>query len=61
MTADEVKSLQVGEAVDLCGDDKRVRCIVARRHGGQKFLTYRVKGQIKRFAIRDYPGRIYRK
>lgn len=61
MTAEQVKRLQVGEAVDLCGDGKRVGCIVARRHGGQKFLTYRDKGQLKRFAIRDYPGRQYRK
>lgn len=61
MTAEEVKRLQVGEAVYLCGDSGEiVACIVAGQ-GGKKFLTYRDKGQIKRFAIRDYPGRHYRK
>ena len=61
MTAEEVKRLQVGEAVKLCGESgESVSCIVAG-HGGKKFLTYRDKGQIKRFAIRDYPGRQYRK
>ncbi len=60
LTAEQVKALQVGETVQLCGEARCVTCTVASR-GGAKFLTYRDQGQIKRFTIRDYPGKHYRK
>lgn len=43
MTAEEVKRLQVGEAVKLCGDSgESVECIVAfQGDPANKFLTYR--------------------
>lgn len=59
LSAEQVTALQVGQRVNLCldGDDSQsVACTVARCHGAAKFLTYRDKGQLKRFAIRDYPG-----
>ena len=62
LNAEQVKALQVGQRVNLCldrDDSQSVACTVARCHGGTKFLTYRDKGQLKRFAIRDYPGRYY--
>lgn len=64
LSAEQVTALQVGQKVNLCpeGDgSQRVVCTVARRQGGTKFLTYRDKGQLKQFAIRDYPGRFYRR
>ena len=63
MTAEEVRALEVGQAVRICSDSGEamsVECTVAAC-GGAKFLTYRDMGQIKRFAIRDYPGRYYRR
>lgn len=62
LSAEQVKALQVGQRVNLCldGDDSHsVACMVAGCHGAAKFLTYRDKGQLKSFAIRDYPGRYY--
>ena len=55
MTAEEVMGLQIGETVELIGSGQSVTCTVAA-HGGEKFLTWRDKGQLKRLAIRDYPG-----
>lgn len=63
MTAAEVKALQVGETVKIEKEGHEpIICTVAF-HGNpaNKFLTYRDKGQIKRFAIRDYPGMAYSK
>ena len=61
MTADEVKSLQIGETVTVCQKDREpVICTVAfRRDPKRKFLTYRVNGEIRSFAIKDYPNMRY--
>lgn len=63
MTAEEVRALDVGQTVRICSDSGEtvsVECTVAAC-GGAKFLTYRSKGQLKRLAIRDYPGKHYRR
>lgn len=63
MMAEEVRALEVGQTVRICSDSceaASVECTVAAC-GGSKFLTYRSKGQLKRFAIRDYPGKHYRR
>ena len=65
MTAEEVKALQIGTRVDMVGVDPEgnercIQCTVAFRGStANKFLTYREKGQIKKFAIRDYHGMTY--
>lgn len=61
MTADQVKALQVGETVTIQKEGHEpILCTVAfRGHPSNKFLTYRDKGQIKKFPIRDYPGVAY--
>ncbi len=61
MTAEEVKALQVGETVTIRKEGHEpILCTVAfREHAGNKFLTYRDHGQIKKFAIRDYPDMEY--
>ena len=63
MTAEEVKALQVGETVTIRKEGHEpIMCTVAfQGHAGNKFLTYRDRGQIKRFVIRDYPGMTYSK
>ena len=63
MTAEEVKDLHIGDTVTVCKEGHEpISCIVAFRvHPSNKFLTYREKGQIKKFAIRDYPGMRYEK
>lgn len=63
MTAEEVKALQVGETVTIRKEGHEpILCTVAfREHPSNKFLTYRDKGQIKKFTIRDYPGMTYSK
>ena len=61
MTAEEVKALQVGETVKIQKEGREpIICTVAF-HGNpaNKFLTYRDKGQIKKFTIRDYPDMEY--
>ena len=59
--AEQVRALQVGETVRIRKEGQEpVICTVAFR--GQpvnKFLTCWDRGQIKTFAIRDYPGREY--
>ena len=57
MTAEEVKALQVGQTVTVRKEGREsVICTVAfRRDPKRKFLTYRVKGEIGSFAIKDYP------
>ena len=60
LTAEQVKALQVGETVQLCGEALCVTCTVASR-GGAKFLTYRVKGKLRYCFIEDYPGATYSK
>lgn len=63
MTAEEVKALQVGETVTIQKEGHEpITCTVAFRGSPvNKFLTYRDKGQIKKFPIRDYPGMTYSK
>lgn len=63
MTAAEVRALQVGETVTVQKEGHEpILCIVAFRGStSNKFLTYRDNGQIKKFAIRDYPGMAYAK
>lgn len=58
MTAEEVRALQVGDTVTVRKEGREpVICTVAfRGDPSKKFLTYRVNGEIKRFAIKDYPG-----
>ena len=61
MTASQVKALQVGETVTVRKEGHEpVICMVAfRGRPDNKFLTYRVKGEIKMFDIRDYPDISY--
>lgn len=65
MTAEEVKALLVGSTVYMVGEDpegkeRSVKCIVAFRGSpANKFLTYRDNGQIRKCAIKDYPGKRY--
>lgn len=61
MTADEVKSLQIGETVTVRPKGREpVICTVAfRRDPKRKFLTYRAGGQIRKFPIRDYSDAEY--
>ena len=61
MTATQVKALQVGETVTVRKEGHEpIVCMVAFcGRPDNKFLTYRVKGEIKMFAIRDYPGISY--
>ena len=60
LTVEEVRALQVGEQVFINGETpagiRHIECTVARRGTGDKFLTFRVKGKLKWFSIRDYPG-----
>lgn len=57
MTAEEVGAMQAGETVIVRKEGlEPVICTVAfRRDPKRKFLTYRVKGEIRSFAIKDYP------
>lgn len=61
MTAEEVKALHIGDTVTVCKEGHEpIICLVSFRGiPTNKFLTYRDKGQIKKFAIRDYPGMQY--
>lgn len=58
MNAAEVKALQVGEMVWIQKEgSKPILCTIAYSESpANKFLTCRIKGQIKRFSILDYPG-----
>ena len=65
LSVEDVRTLDIGQTVQICGNDsegqyRMLDCTVASR-GGRKFLTYRLKGQIKSCAIREYPGKIYRR
>lgn len=57
MTAEEVRTMQAGETVTARKEGREpVLCTVAfRRESKRKFLTYRVNGEIRSFAIKDYP------
>lgn len=61
MTAEEVKALQVGETVTARKEGREpVLCTVAfRGQPDNKFLTYRIGGQIRKFPIRDYSDAEY--
>lgn len=64
LSAEQVRALQIGERVDIIKETpagpKRFECTVACR-GGKKFLTFRVKGALRRCFIEDYPGATYSK
>lgn len=64
MTAEDVNAMAVGSRVLLCGEDQNGQrqaalCTVAGRPP-QKFLTYRIKGEIHSCRIKDYPGKDYK-
>ncbi len=61
MTAAQVKALLIGDTVSIQKEGHEpVLCVVAfRGKPGNKFLTYRDRGQVKAFAIKDYPGLNY--
>ena len=66
LTVEEVKALSIGIRVNIEGEDQSgehrvIECTVAGLSGrGEKFLTYRVKGELRRCAIKEYPGKQYR-
>ena len=65
MTAAEVAAMEIGRNVLLCGEDengqqREIVCTVSG-HPGRTFLTYRVKGELHRCKIKDYPGKYFRK
>ena len=61
MTAEEVRALQIGETVTVRKEGlEPVICTVAfHSDPKRKFLTYRVNGEIRSFAIKDYPDMRY--
>lgn len=63
MTAEEVRALPVGMTIKAIKEGHEpVICTVAFHDTVKnKFLTYRDKGQLKSFAIKDYPGMTYQK
>lgn len=65
MTAEEVNAMAVGSTVllsgkDQAGEDRETVCTIAGRPP-QKFLTYRIKGEIHSCRIKDYPGKSYKR
>lgn len=63
LSVDEVRALEIGNRVtihgaDTDGNQRELACTVAGLPGN-KFLTYRITGKIKRCAIKDYPGKYY--
>ena len=65
LTVEEVKALSIGIRVNIEGEDQSgehrvIECTVAGVSGhDEKFLTYRVKGELRRCAIKEYPGKRY--
>lgn len=65
LSLEEVKALAVGCRVEIHGEDQDgqhrvIECVVASRfNGAGKFLTYRVKGEIRKCAIKEYPEKYY--
>lgn len=61
MTAEEVQAMAVGCRVLLCSEDQQQEavCTIAGRPP-QKFLTYRINGEIHFCKIKDYPGKEYK-
>ena len=65
ITVEQVMKLEIGCRVNLHGEDvdgnhRWMECTVAG-HSGQKFLTYRHNGQLKRCPIKEYPSKYYTK
>lgn len=66
LSVDEVKALEIGNRVIICGEDKEghprtLACTVAGLPQ-KKFLTYRDEhGSIKKCPIKEYPGKHYKK
>lgn len=67
LTVEEVAALPIGSRVDIHGEDKNgehrvIECTVAGLfRDNKKFLTFRVKGVIQKCAIKDYPGKTFRR
>ena len=67
ISAEEVAALPIGSRVDIHGEDENgehrvIECTVAGLfRDNKKFLTYRVKGELRKCAIKDYPGKTFRR
>lgn len=67
ITAEQVAALPIGSRVDIHGEDQSgehrvIECTVAGLfRDNKKFLTYRVKGKLRKCAIKDYPGKTFRR
>lgn len=67
ITAEQVAALPIGSRVDIHGEDQSgehrvIECTVAGLSPDyKKFLTYRVKGELRKCAIKDYPGKTFRR
>lgn len=65
ISVEEVKTLAVGSNVYIHGEDQSgehrvIECTVAGTWPEmRKFLTYRVKGELRKCAIKEYPGKYY--
>lgn len=67
ISAEEVAALPIGSRVDIHGEDENgehrvIECTVAGLfRDNKKFLTYRVKGELRKCAIKEYPGKTFRR
>ena len=67
ISAEEVATLPIGSRVDIHGEDENgehrvIECTVAGLfRDNKKFLTYRVKGELRKCAIKEYPGKTFRR
>lgn len=65
LTIDQVRALPVGSIVYIERESparrRQIKCTVARLGTGDKFLTFRVKGELRRCEIREYTDTTYRK
>lgn len=65
MSVEEVERLSIGSRVDIHGEDQNgehrvIECTVAGVfRSNKKFLTYRVKGELRKCAIKEYPDKYY--
>lgn len=65
LTVEEVAALPIGSRVDIHGEDKNgehrvIECTVAGTWPEmRKFLTYRVKGELRKCAIKEYPEKYF--
>lgn len=67
ISAEEVAALPIGSRVNIQGTDENgeqrvIECTVAGTWPEmRKFLTYRVKGELRKCAIKEYPGKTFRR